>query len=80
MAKTINPSVINPLIVTGTGEVSDTINLVNNVLAFVAAAMENAEDSGDILPIAGSSNGLSLILLTCRSALKYHCDKEGSAA
>lgn len=81
MAKAINPSAINPLIVTGgAGAVSDTIYQVNRVLAFVAAAMELAGDhADDILPINGSSNGLSLVLLTCRAAMEYHLGKEGGA-
>lgn len=75
----INPSHINPLIVTGPGEVPDTINLVNNVLSFVAWSMENAENEGDICGIDGSSHGVALILQCCQSALKYHF-REGGAA
>lgn len=81
MAKSVDPSAINPLIVAGTGPnaIKDTIHLVNNVLAFVAASMEHVEEGGDILPITGSSHGLALVLLTCRAALEYHVEQKGGA-
>jgi hypothetical protein len=82
MAKAINPMVINPLVVDCVHRVpSDTINNVSNVLAFVASAVNAAgDDDAEIFCTSGAGQGLGLILLTCRAALKYHCDKKGGAA
>ena len=68
----IEPDTINPLIVPDS--LSDTAHHVGAVLSFIASSMENAEQSGDVLPITGSAYGLSLVLLTCWGALRYHAD------
>jgi hypothetical protein len=82
MAKGISPSVINPMIVEcGSRPPTDTISLVNDVLAFVASAMDVEDEvAQELFCSCGAAQGLRIILMTCRSALEYHCDKEGGAS
>ncbi len=76
-APAINPATLNPLIVEGSPK--DTILGVGEVLAFLSGAMEHAEHAGDTIPLDGGCMGLARILDTCRSALVFHLQDEGSA-